>query len=331
MKQSLKSLIRSRRSLVMGYHLLDNLLYGWRSRKGPVSDRCGARLSAVEPGQGIAYANLAYSEYVEHFRPDRPVAGARILEIGYGDNLGVPLLFLAHGAAQVTCIERFDVVRNPREERLLYRRLREQLAGPERERFDAALELSGNGYRLTTDRIEIRHNMPVEDLARAANESFDYILSKAVLEHVADVPAAFAAMDALLVPGGRMIHHVDLRDHGIFTRGGFPPLEFLTVSPGLWRAMMSRSGKPNRVPVAAYRQILDSLGYEYRILIAHLTGIEQELVPNRESVEEGVDYQPEHGAAVEAIRPRLAAPFRDLPARDLLIAAFALVADKPRQ
>ena len=62
--------------------------------------------------------------------------------------------------------------------------------------------------------------------------SFQVIVSRAVLEHVFDVPAAWSSMDALLAPGGSMLHKVDFRNHGLYSSRH--PLAYMKVPPSLW-------------------------------------------------------------------------------------------------
>ena len=49
------------------------------------------------------------------------------MEIGHGDNLGVALRFLAAGAAEVICLDKFYSKRDPERQREIYLALRAQL------------------------------------------------------------------------------------------------------------------------------------------------------------------------------------------------------------
>jgi hypothetical protein len=64
------------------------------------------------------------------------------------------------------------------------------------------------------------------------------------------------------------------------------------------------------------------LGYTYRIYVTWLLGVDHEIVPAKEDVRPDVD-------SIRNIRPRLAAPFRDLGDSDLAILGIYLVARKP--
>ena len=75
---------------------------------------------------------------------------------------------------------------------------------------------------------------------RAAGETFfnthggyDYILSCAVMEHLTDPLQALRSMAGALKPGGVMIHAVDCRDHGQFSKH-LHDLSFLRIPPFLY-------------------------------------------------------------------------------------------------
>ena len=96
---------------------------------------------------------------------------------------------------------------------------------------------------------------------------------------------------------------MDLKDHD-FQWGH--PLDFLTVSPLLWRLMSSHNGSmPNRLRISDYRRILAPLP----------------LQDVKFTVTDSID-----AARAEAMRPRLAAPFRNRDIEDLTTLGFWLTA-----
>jgi hypothetical protein len=89
--------------------------------------------------------------------------------------------------------------------------------------------------------------------------SVDLLASQAVMEHVDNVSAAYAAMRRWLKPSGIMSHRIDYSCHGI-TNDWYG---HWTVSPGLWRIVR---GKPayliNRLPHAAHAAAMQEASFE---------------------------------------------------------------------
>jgi hypothetical protein len=155
------------------------------------------------------------------------------------------------------------------------------------------------------------------------------IVSNAVLMEVYDADTAFAALDRLLKPGGRMVHVIDLRDYTMFPKHGFHPLEFLTIPDAIHRNMAESIGQPNRRLVDYYRNTMTSLGYDATIYITWITGASKPLPVFKTSIKHGEDYGDDAVAMVRAIRPRLLERYRTLPDEDLLTGGILLVAQKP--
>jgi hypothetical protein len=92
------------------------------------------------------------------------------------------------------------------------------------------------------------------------------------------------------------------------------------------------AGRPNRKPARYYRQKMEELGYESKILITEVIGRNGrgDLMPHCETIERGPDYVESALKAVSEIRPRLRPEFRDLPDEELILGGIFLIAKKPK-
>ncbi len=231
------------------------------------------------------------------------LAGKVLVEYGPGDLPGVALLMLAHGAQRVVCADRFPLVRlSPFAEATL-RHLFERLPGEAAERARGALRDSrdpAQGFR--PERLEY---VVTRDGLCGMHGEADVIFSRAVLEHVNDLPATFADMAAALRPGGLAVHLVDLKSHGLHQHS---PLDFLTWPTWLWNLMYSAKGVPNRWRIDRYRDGAAQAGLE--LLRIRSTG----------------EYT---AAEIAAVRGELAEEFRGLPDEVLACKGMWLVCRKP--
>jgi SAM-dependent methyltransferase len=294
------------------------------ARDGPM----GATHRRLALEESVDYINDVFDDYVEYGElGEADLNAAEVLELGPGDNLGVALRFLGAGAGRVVATDRFVPFRDPEQELRIYGALIAGLPEAQRARLAAVAERGPVAFGQVG--LELLEQTPIEQAPQVLGESgFDLVVSRAVLEHVHDLDSAFEAMDALLRPGGKMIHKVDLRDHGLFSEGGQNPLTFLTISDRVYGWMGEESaGLPNRRMIGWYQAAIERLGYQARCLITHLAGREAEVIPHV-PVEHGLpDRAPL--ADVAEIRPRLAPRFRALSDEELAIAGFMIVARKP--
>jgi SAM-dependent methyltransferase len=256
------------------------------------------------------------------------IAGKRVLELGPGFHIGVPLLFAAHGAGYVAGLDKFVPFQTGSYFRKFYSRLRDTLPDGEKAGFNNAIDLERMTLHPDKAGYIYRKDLP-EAVSELGLGSFDLIASNAVIEEIYDPGPVFAAQDRLLRPGGVLVHKIDLRDYGMFTKHGFPALEFLTVPEWAYRRMAEASGQPNRLRVNYYRAIAQQLGYSYRIYVTSILGVPSELVPPRERTELGRDYSDSSLQMIREIRPRLAAQFRNLSDEDLFITGIFFIARKP--
>jgi hypothetical protein len=124
-----------------------------------------------------------------------------------------------------------------------------------------------------------------------------------------------------------MAHKIDLRDHGLFTGAGHHPLTFLEVPDRVYAAMSTRTGLPNRWRGSEYRRVLESEGLEVEMLITHVTGTADELIPHEAALSEALHQS--SFDLVERKRADLARRFRGLRGDDLAALGVFLVARSP--
>jgi SAM-dependent methyltransferase len=308
-----------------------------RFAMGRIESDTGSTTNSLSIDAAVAYIHRTFQDYERYGQLDAgAIAGARLLEIGPGDSLGVGLRFLARGAASYTTLDKFFSQRDTENERRIYERLREDLPPDEQQRFDAAVTLA-TPPSFAPDKVHAVYGRGAQEADQVfAPASFDGILSRAVLHEIYEARAALEALDRVLKPGGWMLHKIDLRDDGLFSGRGFHPLEFLTISNPVYWLMAYDTDKTCRRPLPFYREILQQLGYEARFIVTGIIetegyqAVENPSGDGKEKLEAGVDFGPEQQRLLAAIRPRLSADFRNLDDSDLLAASVFLVARKPK-
>lgn len=229
--------------------------------------------------------------------------GKRILEYGPGDMPGMALLFHAHGAEQVICVDRFPMVNWSDKNRRVLETLRDGLTGEPQRRAAAWLDMWGRECNRSSASEPI-HYLVTESGLSSLQHTVDLVVSRAVLEHVNDLSATFADMRRALRADGVAAHQVDLKSHGLHRRN---PLDFLTWSPWLWSLMHGHKGVPNRWRVDRYRALVPEHGFDLLKLEATLRAEPRDITE---------------------VRPYLAAPFRHLADEDLAWLGFWLVVRK---
>lgn len=256
------------------------------------------------------YFQSCFDDYFEklgigpHERADF-LRGKRILEYGPGDVPGVAILMVAHGAEQVVCVDRFQLVHMTEKNIDIVRTMLAQLPAAVRHRAHLCFKHKADpasGFNETHIRYLIRPSG-----LSGLHSSVDLIISRAVLEHVNDLHASFRDMYTALKPGGTAIHLVDLKSHGLHRKN---PLDFLSWSPWLWSLMYSAKGVPNRLRVNTYRQAVTDSGLQLISLTSTMSAL------------------PAH---LREVRPALAKPFRTLTDEDLSCLGFWLVCRKPAE
>jgi len=329
MVAQLKKVARKSKTFIIA----SNIYHNWRTERrfkaGDIEYTGGSTHSVVcsfSLPQSLGYINQVFEDFMHYagFTPEM-LSGKRILEVGHGDSVGVALSFIAAGADQVVCIDKFYSKQDASQQHSIYTALREQLSEDERRRFDEAVDLT-DGTKLNENKLKALYGAGIEDAGQMFEPGyFDIIVSRGALQSVYEIDSAFTVMDRLLRPGGQMWHKVDLSDLGMFS--GMNPLTFLTVPESIYRLMIKDTGKANRRLINYYRDKMDQLGYDAKYFVTAIFG-RKELVPHKEEIVPGVDYSEQTVSLIKQIRPQLDTRFRDMSDEDLAVAGLFLIARK---
>lgn len=173
----------------------------------------------------------------------RALRGKTLLEVGPGHNFGSVLFLAGHGVIPAVA-DRFLMPWSPEYHPRFYRRFRAEMKAqyPDLDTRIVSAVIDANGYPESI----LRQDANGLETLSLPNDSFDYVVSNAVLEHLDDFPRSFAQLYRVTRPGGWNQHQVDFRYHPSFDR----PLEHLLLSPQEFqrqsRACLRESGTYHR-------------------------------------------------------------------------------------
>ncbi len=313
---NLRKLVKRSIVLTCLYYLADDWRARWRLARGRLATRSGTRHATLSLDDSLDYIDRVYADYLAYGGVGR--FSGRVAEIGPGDNFGIALRMLGAGAREVHTVDRYRPLRDDARQARIHRAL------AERHGLGALLDGGAGGGEIRG--LVAHEGVPAESFFRSSGLRFDFIVSRAVLEHLYDPLAALDDMAASLAPGGAMIHRIDFRDHGMFA--GHHPLTFLTVPDAPYRAMTRASGRPNRLLLPAWRDWLGRSPLAGSLGITRLVGIDGELNP---AAWDDIDPGARRTALgmVRAIRPRLAPRLAAFADQDLAVSGCVLVASQP--
>ena len=293
------------------YHILGNYKTKILCKLGYFKTTSGSTHSRFSStSDSLKYINQVFQDYLSFADLSvKDIKDKRVLELGPGDNFGVALKFLIVGANKVTCLDKFYSNRDEHQQYQIYKAIRDELSQEGKRSFDSIIKLNNHKFEFISDKFEYIYGKGIEQAIEIFPPvSFDMIVSRAVLEHIPALDAAFNAMDKLLRPGGYMIHNIDLRDHGIFTSVGLHPLTFLAIPEKIWKLMTGHSGKPNRMRIDYYKHQMEKFNYDYTIKTILFSTLPM----------------------IENIKPKLQPEFKKMFSEDLLPETIFLIAQKSK-
>jgi len=319
------------KNLIIAYKIYENWKMRRRFSDGDYESLHGSTHSKLSVANSLRYINEQYDDYLTYGRIQaESLRSKRVFELGFGDNLGVALRFLADGVAHVTCLDKFYSKRDNQHQCKIYQALRQTLNRDQQRRFDDAIDLA-NGMEINARRLNCIYGFDVERCAHLSNGgSFDLVISRAVVQDIYDPRPAFIAIDKLLRKGGCMLHKIDLSDQGMFRNSSVNPLTFLTIAEPLYRKMATDSALSNRKLINWYKALMAEIGYDASFLITDLFGSDGkgDLRPHQATLNYENEGVKRARRFVTEIRPRLAVDFRELSDDELMIAGLFLVATK---
>jgi SAM-dependent methyltransferase len=316
----MKQLIKGNYPIACGYYLLSDWLAGLRYRSGGIDTDSGTAHQALSAEQSVDYVEEVFEDYRKYAGVTR-FAG-RVAEVGPGDNCGVGLLFLQDGCVGVDLVDRFYSRRNASSQALVYRRMRERHPGlaPFLDGIDPQQEDAFRGLKRWYGADAAAEEFFL------ARTGYDFIVSRAVFEHLYAPLVAIERMVGALNPGGMLLHKIDLRDHGMFSTK-FHELKFLESPDWMYRRMTTASGRPNRVLVHEYRKCLAACRVTFELLVTRLAGV-GDVVPHLPYRDIPAVLREKSSAYVRRVRHKFAASFRGVTDEDLSVAGVFIVAKK---
>lgn len=327
----LVQLVKRSKTAFIAFKIYDNWRIKRASAHGVVETQHGSTHSHISLEDSLRYINTQFEDYLRYgeLNPEQ-LQGLRVFELGFGDNVGVALKFLAAGAERVVCLDKFYSKRDVQHQRKIYLALRETLTSEEQRRFDQAINLT-SGIELNPGRLKCIYGANLDETNELPESvPFGLAISRAVIEEVYDPGPTFEAIDRLLAPGGLMLHKIDLSDYGMLSKNGANPLTFLTIPEPVYRLMANGAGLPNRKLRGYYQSQMAELGYKAKFLVTSVVGQggKGDLHPHKEAITKGIEYTDANLEFVKKIRPKLAVEFRDLPDEELLIDGIFVVGRK---
>jgi SAM-dependent methyltransferase len=189
------------------------------------------------------------------------LAGRSVLEVGPGQDLGLPLILIGLGAS-CTVVDRYPVQWDPEFHPRYYCELLVAVQAEMPEVDGGAIETVLRHREHAGDRLRVQRG-GLEEIDDVPEGSIDVTYSNAALEHVVDVERAVVALARITRRGGVGFHQTDFRDHRTFDR----PLEFLTYEEDEFRAVLEERAWScgNRVRPSEFLAAFDRAGFIARL------------------------------------------------------------------
>jgi len=271
MQQTLKESIKRFPFIKICAYLVEDLIKRLKLSVGQIGSESGAAHANYSVEESMTYIESALHSYKTNGNINK--FSGSVAELGPGDSAGVAMLMRGEGCTQIDLVDRYYSNRNLEQQSKIYQHIADKYQLNHLKTTDSWDEqkIAGINWKIGQAAEDYFHQC-----AEKNEPVYDFIVSCAVLEHLYDPLSCLQQMLACLKPGGQILQIVDLRDHNMFT-----PIKhelfFLQVPSFIYPLMGRNSGRPNRILVHRYRDLLESMKQEglidYSILVGSLAGV----------------------------------------------------------
>ncbi|MDY7038174.1 MAG: methyltransferase domain-containing protein, partial [Thermodesulfobacteriota bacterium] len=194
------------------------------------------------------------------------VKNSSILELGAGRPLGAAIFWNFIGAKKYTSIDKFTQVNLDDLSLKRFQSLLDlNLFHPNDFSMDSLIKKKGKAYILNENRVRFIQSS-FEDFS-LKDESFNFVYSGAVLEHVVNIQQIVDKMYQVMSDDGTAIHLIDLREHHTHLKtvpDKNTSIDFLTYSTEEWNEMHPPGSIHyiNRLRASDFRKCFTEAGFK---------------------------------------------------------------------
>lgn len=306
--------------LTCTYFLLDNFLSKLGIHIRNIESNSGSSHMGLSLDSSLAYIEEVFNDYKQYSGVSR--FSGRVAEVGPGDNCGVGLMFLADGCESVDLVDRFYSKRNSQQHAAIYQALIERHT----QIFTKLLNFDVNDETSFKGLQRYYGESAAAEQFFAQPNYYNFIVSRAVLEHVYEPLVAIEKMVSALKKDGMLLHKVDLRDHQMFSDYRHE-LSFFEVPDYLYPMLTKNRGRPNRILINSYRQMLTEIIPDYKILITRLAGV-GDIEPHLPYEQIDSDLRNQSLDYIKSVRANFCKSLHSISDEDLSVAGIFIVARK---
>jgi SAM-dependent methyltransferase len=235
-----------------------------------------------------------------------PVEGARVLEVGTGHRIHMPLAFYLAGADSIVTLDLHPILKRDlvmqsvaelTEHQDEVARLFQSVADPDGVSRRLRKLADAQSFQELARIMRLEYLSPADATAtNLPDHSVDIHFSYTVFEHIPGQVSILREASRLVTKSGLICHHIDLSDHYSHADPSISKINFLRFSSEQWRSIDNdRFGYQNRLRADDYAEIYREAGQR---ILKWIDGVDPIAL---EGIRKGFPLAPEY-QSVEASR-----------------------------